>query len=94
MVYYLKWKLKFQSKGFNMFSTRQLAAQAGVNVETLRFYERKGLMPAPQRTSGGYRQYSEGDLVNMILNCIRKGRRSVELNYILIYRGDDNQISA
>ncbi len=35
----------------------QLANAAGVNVETLRFYERRGLLPAPERTSSGHRRY-------------------------------------
>ena len=35
-----------------------LAREAGVGVETVRFYERKGLMPAPPRTASGYRQYA------------------------------------
>jgi len=34
-----------------------LAEQAAVNVQTLRYYERRGLLPAPPRTDGGYRQY-------------------------------------
>jgi MerR family mercuric resistance operon transcriptional regulator len=35
----------------------QLAARAGVNVQTVRYYERRGLMPSPARTRTGYRQY-------------------------------------
>ena len=35
----------------------QVAKRAGVGVETLRFYEREGLLAAPARTAGGYRQY-------------------------------------
>ena len=35
----------------------RLAAQAGVNLETVRYYERVGLMPAPDRTPGGHRAY-------------------------------------
>lgn len=35
----------------------ELAERAGVNVETLRFYERKGLLPKPPRSPGGYREY-------------------------------------
>lgn len=35
----------------------QLAAAAGVNQETLRYYERRGLLTAPQRTLGGHRLY-------------------------------------
>lgn len=37
--------------------TGTLAEMAGVNVETLRFYERKGLLPEPPRSAGGYREY-------------------------------------
>jgi MerR family mercuric resistance operon transcriptional regulator len=36
----------------------QLAKSAGVNVETLRYYERRGLMPKPARASSGYRLYT------------------------------------
>ena len=35
----------------------QLAKKAGVGVETLRFYEREGLLAKPARTMSGYRQY-------------------------------------
>jgi MerR family mercuric resistance operon transcriptional regulator len=35
----------------------RLAAAAGVNLETVRYYERIGLMPPPDRTSGGHRSY-------------------------------------
>src|SRR5438309_665157 len=34
-----------------------LAKQSGVNLETVRFYERRGLMPEPPRTKSGYRLY-------------------------------------
>lgn len=35
----------------------RLADSAGVNLETVRYYERIGLMPAPARTDGGHRSY-------------------------------------
>ena len=35
----------------------QVAAAAGVNVETLRYYERRGLLPDPGRSPGGHRLY-------------------------------------
>jgi Hg(II)-responsive transcriptional regulator len=35
----------------------QVAAQAGVNVQTLRYYERRGLLPQPDRLDSGYRSY-------------------------------------
>jgi len=36
----------------------ELAKAVGVHVQTIRFYERRGLLPAPIRLSGGYRDYS------------------------------------
>jgi Hg(II)-responsive transcriptional regulator len=35
----------------------QVAAEAGVNVQTLRYYERRGLLPEPDRLDSGYRSY-------------------------------------
>lgn len=40
----------------------QLARVAGVNIETVRYYERRGLLREPPRTNSGYRQYSDTDL--------------------------------
>ena len=40
-------------------STGRLAKAAGVNVETVRFYEREGLLPEPERTTSGHRRYGE-----------------------------------
>jgi DNA-binding transcriptional MerR regulator len=42
--------------------TSELARRAGVNVQTLRFYEREGLLKPPSRTASGYRAYSPDDL--------------------------------
>lgn len=35
----------------------EVAAQAGVNVQTIRFYERRGLLKQPRRLPSGYRDY-------------------------------------
>ena len=40
-------------------TTGQLAKQAKVNVQTVRYYERRGLLPEPPRRESGYRQYSQ-----------------------------------
>jgi len=42
-------------------SIGQLARSAGLHVETIRFYERRGLLPAPPRSRSGYRRYSPDD---------------------------------
>lgn len=39
------------------FTIGRLARQAGVNVETVRYYERRGILPDPPRTASGYRTY-------------------------------------
>src|SRR2546422_5616514 len=40
----------------------QVATAADVNIQTIRYYERRGLFPTPRRTPAGYRQYA-GDAV-------------------------------
>ena len=42
-----------------------LADAAGVNVETIRFYQRKGLMQEPDRPLGGIRRYGKADLARV-----------------------------
>lgn len=39
----------------------ELADAAGTTVETIRYYERRGLLRMPPRTAAGYRQYSQED---------------------------------
>ena len=43
----------------SMLTIGALAAQAGVNVETIRFYQRKGIVPVPSRPERGVRNYSK-----------------------------------
>jgi DNA-binding transcriptional MerR regulator len=43
----------------------QVAAQAAVNVQTLRYYERRGLIPATRRQASGYREY-DADAVGRV----------------------------
>ena len=40
-----------------MLNIGQVAKETGITVETVRFYEKQGLIDAPQRTESGYRQY-------------------------------------
>jgi redox-sensitive transcriptional activator SoxR len=44
----------------------EVASRAGVNVETLRYYERRGLLPAPEREPSGHRRYDE-ETVRLLL---------------------------
>jgi MerR family mercuric resistance operon transcriptional regulator len=45
----------------SLMTASALAKNAGIGVESIRFYEKKGLLPRPVRTSSGYRQYSNED---------------------------------
>jgi Hg(II)-responsive transcriptional regulator len=40
-------------------TTSKLAKQGGVNIETIRYYERRGLLPKAPRTPSGYRSFTE-----------------------------------
>lgn len=43
----------------------EVARQMGIGIETLRFYERSGLLGRPARTEGGYRLYSSEELLTL-----------------------------
>jgi len=55
------------------FRAGEAAARAGVGIETLRYYERRGLLPRPQRRPSGQREYTLED-VRLIL-AIKTGQR-------------------
>ncbi len=42
-----------------MLTIGKLAKRADVNIETIRYYERRGLIPKPRRRESGYREYSD-----------------------------------
>lgn len=44
-------------EAMNTLSPRELAASAGVSTDTLRHYEKSGVLPQPARTRAGYRRY-------------------------------------
>lgn len=68
----------------------QLAKLAGVKPDSVRFYERSGLLPAPRRTDSGYRVYDEEALKQL---CFIKRGQSLgftldEVKRILSLRGE------
>ena len=46
----------------DLLSIGEVSARTGLSVDTLRFYEREGLFPPPQRSAGGRRGFSAADL--------------------------------
>ena len=50
----------------------EVSRRSGVNIETIRYYEKIGIMPAPVRSAGGYRLYALQHLKR--LSFVRRGR--------------------
>lgn len=58
--------------------TSEVAGRAGVNTQTLRYYERRGLLPEPPRSPAGYRDYPVS-----AVGVLRFVKRSQELGFTL-----------
>jgi len=80
----------------SVFTIGQVAKQAGVGVETIRFYERSGLLKEPPRNSSGYRVYP-ADTVARVMFIRRAKDLGFTLNEIadlLALRVDTNTTCA
>ena len=67
----------------------RLAKQAGVNIDTIRYYERNGLIPPPSRRASGYREYSSADV-----SRLRFILRAKDLGFTLAEIGELMSLSA
>jgi len=68
----------------------QVARRTGVGIETVRFYEREGLLEEPPRRASGYRQYSEQVVkrIHFIKHAQRLGFSLKEIRELLLLRVD------
>ena len=66
----------------------ELARAVGVRTDTIRYYERVGLLPPPARTATGYRDYDAGavDRLTFIQGAQRLGLRLVDIGHLLTVR--------
>jgi Hg(II)-responsive transcriptional regulator len=73
-----------------ILSIGQVARRAGVGVETIRFYEREGLLEEPPRRASGYRQYSEQAVrrIHFIKRAKLLGFSLKEITELLMLRVD------
>lgn len=71
-----------------MFRIGELAKHFGVKADTLRFYEKQGLLSPSSRTEAGYRVYSAEDKrrLHFILRCKRVGFTLKEIDELLSLR--------
>ncbi|WP_028319064.1 Cd(II)/Pb(II)-responsive transcriptional regulator [Desulfobulbus elongatus] len=65
-----------------------LAKKTGCKVVTIRYYEKEGLLTAPERTEGNYRLYGTEDQerLEFILHCRRHGMQLSEIRKLLAFR--------
>jgi MerR family copper efflux transcriptional regulator len=62
-----------------VMSIGKLAKSASVGIDTIRFYEKQGLLPQPERRESGYRQYTVSDARRLIFI-----RRAKQLGFSLV----------
>lgn len=75
---------------------KEVSEQYGISQDTLRYYERVGMIPPVTRTAGGIRNYTEEDLRWVSLaKCMRSAGLPVEamIEYVQLYREGDSTIS-
>ncbi|MCA4229604.1 Cd(II)/Pb(II)-responsive transcriptional regulator [Acinetobacter baumannii] len=66
----------------------ELSEKTSCSVLTIRFYEKEGLIPQPDRTQGNYRLYTEDyiDRLKFIVNCRSLNMNLIEIKKLLNYK--------
>ena len=74
----------------------ELAKRAAVNIQTVRYYERRGLLDDPRRRSAGYREYTDAtlDRLRFIKRAQELGFTLSEIGELLALRLDPNTTAA
>lgn len=76
---------------------KEVSEKYGISQDTLRYYERVGLIPAVSRTPGGIRNYDE-DALGWVENaiCMRNAGVQIEalIEYVKLYQEGDSTIQA
>ncbi|MEQ1428552.1 MerR family transcriptional regulator, partial [Salmonella enterica] len=77
----------------NQLKIGELAERTGCLVETIRFYERKGLLTTPGRSQGNYRLYDEANIMRLqfIRNCRSLDMTLEEIRALLSLRDQPQQ---
>ena len=69
----------------------QVAESTGLSIDTIRFYEKQGLIPLPQRTRGRYQTYDERDVEKLRFICRAQGLGFTlqEIRELLLIEGSE-----
>ncbi len=82
-----------QSEGWMKMTIKQVSEKYSISQDTLRYYEKVGMIPPVTRTAGGIRDYQERDLgwVELAL-CLRNAGMSVEamVEYVRLSQEGDS----
>ena len=80
----------------NGLKSGQLAKEVGINVETLRYYERRALIPEPPRRESGYRIYPPNSIerIRFIKSAQELGFTLEEIKELLALRVDESATRA
>lgn len=77
-----------------VYTVGEMAKRLGITASTLRYYDKEGLLPFVERSSGGIRMFQESDIAWLqIIGCMKKAGMSIRdiRQYIeLALRGDDS----
>lgn len=77
-------------------TVKEICEKYDITADTLRFYEKIGVIPTVNRTSGGKRNYTDGD-VNWVENaiCMRNAGVPIKMiaEYVKLYQAGDSTIS-
>ncbi len=70
----------------------ELARMTGCEVETIRYYEKEGLLTPPARTPSGYRRYTNDQLgeLNFILHCRSLGMPLADIHTLARFKADSS----
>lgn len=72
-------QVKLYARRMATYTPAEAAELSGFSLDTLRYYEREGILPPVARTAGGHRSYSEGDLGTLgFLKCLRDTGMPIE----------------
>jgi len=73
----------------------EVSKECNVSIDTLRYYERIGLLPQVSRNNGGIRDYSDVDVKRVaFIKCMRHAGLSIEMlleYFALLQQGDETQ---
>lgn len=76
---------------------KEVSEKYGISGDTLRYYEKIGMIPPVTRTAGGIRNYTETDLswIELVL-CMRNAGLPIEaiIEYVRLYRMGDSTFAA